>query len=411
MRLQGLLRRVRVAPALLMMLQPRVWMSAQSGGGVLYSDLATTLLAVEQEPARVAKEALFAELLERALRESPEELTLALSLASLQLSPNTRPLKLGMGNALILSALAEACGDPVSELTEELTRVGDLGILAESRLAGCRRDGVPSLTLACMHAALLELSTQSGKGSSGRKTEQLTELLRRSSPVEARYMVRSLLGKLRTGLGGRSLRAALGQAGAATVPDPSGELLACREAVATAKAAAEAAEAAAGAASASGEKKVAAKAAVGLRKAVRAVAAAEKKLLAMHGKRRRDAVALVNDVFNVQPCYHRLVGEMASVSVWRLAGGAVAGMPLTPMTAAPAASLDEVMARMGDASPFLAEMKYDGERCQLHLLSSPSPSPSHPLPKAAAPPGAGTRGTARIAAHPIIASSSRPPKK
>ena len=82
-----------------------------SGAGVHYGDLATTLLAVEQEPARVAKEALMAELLQRALRDSPDELKLALSLASLQLSPNTRPLKLGMGNGLIISALAKACGE------------------------------------------------------------------------------------------------------------------------------------------------------------------------------------------------------------------------------------------------------------------------------------------------------------
>lgn len=376
----------------MMLTQPHVWMSTHTGGHLLYSDLATTLLAVEQEPARIAKEALFAELLERALRTSPDELSLALSLTSLQLSPNTRPLKLGMGNALILAALADACGDPVSELSEELSRVGDLGILAEARLAaGPRDDGAAAaFTLAQMHAALFELSTQSGKGASGRKTEQLSELLRRSSPVEARYMVRSLLGKLRTGLGGRSLRAALGQAGAATVPDPSDELLASQQAVATAKAAAEEAEVAARAAEATGEKKAADKAAVGLRKAVRAVAAAQKKLLAMQGKRRRDAVARVNAVFHVQPCYHQLVGSIARQTVWSLSGGAVAGRPLTPMTAAPAASVEEVMARLGAEEagvPFLAEMKYDGERCQLHLLPPPPEAASMP-PAALASPAA-----------------------
>ena len=335
----------------------------------------------------MAKEGLVADLLERALRGSPEELKLALSLASLQLTPGMRPLKLGMGNKLIVNALAEACGDPVSELTDELTRVGDLGVLAESRLAARPRGAEVLLTLADVHAALIELSTQAGEGSTARKTEQLAELLRSSSPVEARYMVRSLLGKLRTGLGGRSLRAALGQAGAATVADPSEELRACEEAVVIAKAAAEEAAVAARAAEASGEKKLVDKAGVGLRKAVRAVAAAEKKLVAMRGKRRRDAVQRVNDVFNVQPCYHQLVNDLARQTVWELSGGAVAGIPLTPMTAAPAASLDEVMARMGEALPFLAEIKYDGERCQLHLL--PEPLQAAPPLAAAADEGEG----------------------
>jgi len=76
----------------------------------------------------------------------------------------------------------------------------------------------------------------------------------------------------------------------------------------------------------------------------------------------------VNEVFHVQPCYHELVNHMAAQTVWNLAGSAVAGMPLSPMTAAPAASLHEVMSRMGEAAPFLAEMKYDGERCQLHVV-------------------------------------------
>ena len=72
--------------------------------------------------------------------------------------------------------------------------------------------------------------------------------------------------------------------------DPSEELWACEEAVVIAKAAAEEAAVAARAAEASGEKKLVDKAGVGLRKAVRAVAAAEKKLVAMRGKRRREAV-------------------------------------------------------------------------------------------------------------------------
>ena len=80
MRLPSLLRG-HVSPAFVFLLHPHVWMSTRSGSGVLYRDLASTLLAVEQEPARVAKEGQ-ADPLERALRGSPEELKLALSLAS-----------------------------------------------------------------------------------------------------------------------------------------------------------------------------------------------------------------------------------------------------------------------------------------------------------------------------------------
>lgn len=264
---------------------PRVRMSS-----VPYLDLAETLQAVEHEPARVRKEALMAELLKHTLRQSSEELKLAVSLASLQLHPGERPVKLGMGNVLVVAALAEACGAPASELNEELNAVGDLGLVAEARIgAAMAASSTTPLTLASLHAALLSLEAQTGVGGATRKTTQLSALLQQSSPVEAKYVVRSIRGKLRTGLGDQSLRAALAQAAAAQVPDPSGDL----EAVVQARVAATAAVAATleeeRAARASGGAG-ADKAAKAARKAQRALAAAEKKVDRMQAQRRRDAV-------------------------------------------------------------------------------------------------------------------------
>ena len=88
-----------------------------------YAELAQVLQDVELEPLRLRKEALMAEMLRRAWTSSRQQLWLCISLASLQLRPAEPPLKLGMGNKLILSALAEACGTPADELKDHLTQL------------------------------------------------------------------------------------------------------------------------------------------------------------------------------------------------------------------------------------------------------------------------------------------------
>ena len=124
---------------------------------VRYAELAQTLDSIEQADARLAKEELMAKLLERACREAPSDMTLCVALTSLQLSPGMRPSKLGIGDALILSALSEASGTPVATLKAELTQVGDLGIVSVDNLGEPPAGGAP-LTLSEVHATLLALA-------------------------------------------------------------------------------------------------------------------------------------------------------------------------------------------------------------------------------------------------------------
>ena len=105
-----------------------------------------------------------------------------------------------------------------------------------------------------------------------------------------------------------------------------------------------------------------------LRKAKRKAAAAKKKADKERGVSRRRAVALVDEAFKVQPCYHQLVDALVTQGVWALDVKQRAGMPIQAMTANPALSIDDVLKRFCDAAAFLAEEKYDGERCQVHLI-------------------------------------------
>jgi ATP-dependent DNA ligase len=326
--------------------------------GLPYGELARTLDAVEAEPARLEKEALMASLLERAWGASADDLLGCVALTSQQLTPATRPLKLGVGDALVLDALARVCDGDADALKAELRQRGDLGALAAARREGAPPPAEP-LTLAEVRAAMLEIPADSGKGKGAneRKASLVAALLGRAPPLEAQYIVRSIRGKLRSGLGDRSLRAALAQAAAARSPDADPELAAAEAAAAEA-----AEEAAAVEAEAAADEKE-------LRKAKRKAAAAAKKAEKERGVSRRRAVALVDEAFKVQPCYHQLVEALVTQGVWALDVKERAGMPIQAMTANPALSIDDVLKRFGDAAAFLAEEKYDGERCQVHLIA------------------------------------------
>ena len=344
--------------------------------GMRLEALATTLRAVEAEAARLERVSLLTELLEDALRDAPEDLLSCLALTTMQLLPSARPLKLGVGESLVLQALESACGQPADQLKAALLSEGDIGALAERVLAenatasGAEaREGAP-LRVRDVHAQLLELTKISGSGAVQRKVDLLGEMLRRASPAEGLLIVRIVRGQLRSGLGAKGLRDALAAAASAVgAPEPA-VAAAEDEAVAAAARAsvAEAAEQAA-AAQPDTEKKEMAALGKAARAAKREAARARKAADALRSASRRRAAALVSDAYSVQPCYHALVSAVLEHGVWGLATAQMvrSGTPIQPMTASPVSSVEGATERL-PVFPILCEWKYDGERCQAHLL-------------------------------------------
>ena len=211
-------------------------------GGMLLGKLSSTLDAVESEPARLKRVALMAELFGKTMRDAPDELLPCLAIATMQLTPSTRPLKLGVGESLVLRALAVASNRSTSELKDGLQKGGDLGTLAAEALAQSRGpvhrgddlDGAShssgSLRIREVHERLIELGALSGQGSQDAKAEMLSSLLSRASPAEATLLVRAVRGKLRSGLGAKGIRDALAQAASSSASAEAGTLAAEAEA-------------------------------------------------------------------------------------------------------------------------------------------------------------------------------------
>lgn len=126
---------------------------------------------------------------------SPEEAKLTAYLLSGKIGPSFSSPELGMADKMAARAVANAYGVPLARVTNMAVRSGDMGEVAE-RLAAKRG---AALSVAGVFERLSEIAHASGAGTQKQKIDALTALLRRASALEAKYIVRTVLGKHRIG--------------------------------------------------------------------------------------------------------------------------------------------------------------------------------------------------------------------
>ncbi|VDO03889.1 unnamed protein product [Rodentolepis nana] len=148
---------------------------------------------------------------------SPKELPNCINLSINRLGPSYEGLELGIGESLLIKALTLTTGASNDRIKSELNRLGDLGAVAESVRSRQQTMFKPkSLTLQVVYDRLKEISLMVGNASQTKKVKLIQTLLVACRECEAKYLIRSLQGKLRIGLAEQSVLAALGQAVAMT---------------------------------------------------------------------------------------------------------------------------------------------------------------------------------------------------
>jgi DNA ligase 1 len=105
--------------------------------------------------------------------------------------------------------LAEAYGVSEHRMQQLLRTTGDLGTTAE-RIAGIR--GRRSMPILQVFKRLNEIACASGKGSQQQKCALLAQLLRGASSLEAKYIVRTIIGSHRIGVAEMTFLRALAKA-------------------------------------------------------------------------------------------------------------------------------------------------------------------------------------------------------
>lgn len=114
-----------------------------------------------------------------------------------------------VGGNLIWQALSLVSGASPEAMAAAYRRHGDLGGAAQDVLAGRSGSDTDTFTLAGAETAFRELMTRRGPA---QKIDLLVQVLRKLTPVEAKYFVKILAGELRIGLNDGLLEEALARA-------------------------------------------------------------------------------------------------------------------------------------------------------------------------------------------------------
>src|SRR5438309_1660433 len=131
-------------------------------------------------------------------KSSPDEIQPLTYLIQGRLVPFFEPVEIGLGEKLVIAAIAQAFGMANPEVAKLFGRVGDLGQVA-AQLAG--QTPSPSLPVTAVHIRLMEIALAAGAGSVEKKRSLFAALLKEADPASAKHLVRMALGRLRLGIG------------------------------------------------------------------------------------------------------------------------------------------------------------------------------------------------------------------
>src|SRR5215471_18511208 len=102
-----------------------------------------------------------------------------------------------VGGRILSEAMCLATGVAPESLGPRYARWGDAGDVAFEMFCEAKPDNEPALSLADTESLLTQLSATRGKKA---KTELLAKIFAKATPLEAKYLVKSLAGDLRIGL-------------------------------------------------------------------------------------------------------------------------------------------------------------------------------------------------------------------
>ncbi|MEK6952412.1 MAG: ATP-dependent DNA ligase [Nanoarchaeota archaeon] len=174
-----------------------------------YKKLVGVYDKLEKTTKRLEKRDIIAEI----LRECKEdELDKVVYLLQGRVFPQFDERKIGMSSRLILKVISKVSGETVNEIEKQWKKIGDLGevaaFLVQKKKQATLKSG-SKLTIHKVFGNLLKLSELEGEGTVGRKIDLVSELIANASPVEAKFIIRTVLEDLRVGVAEGVLRDAI----------------------------------------------------------------------------------------------------------------------------------------------------------------------------------------------------------
>ncbi len=175
-----------------------------------YKKLAELYESLSSTTKRLEKIKILSEFLKELDKNDREVLYLLLG----EIYPEYNEKKIGISSQLAIKAISKATGIEKEKVIKEWKTIGDLGKVAEKLTKNKKQSTLQShiLTTEKVLENLKKLPELEGKGTVDKKIALITELLTSSSPTEALYLVRTLIGDLRIGIQESTVREAMAHA-------------------------------------------------------------------------------------------------------------------------------------------------------------------------------------------------------
>jgi len=171
-----------------------------------YEVLVEVYARLEATTKRLEKTFILSEFL-----KSADDLDKVLLLVQGRLFPNWDQRELGMASRLLLKAISTATGASLEKIEAVWKTTGDLGNVAAELTTKKSQATLFSqpLTVQKVFENLRKISEMEGAGTVDRKVQLVAELMTSAKPNESKYIIRTILGELRVGLGEGTIRDAI----------------------------------------------------------------------------------------------------------------------------------------------------------------------------------------------------------
>jgi DNA ligase 1 len=173
-----------------------------------YSELANFYNDLESTTKRLEKTHIISEFLKKINKKDVSHLAY---LISGKVFPSWDERKLGVSSRLILKALEKSTGIQASKVERLWAKKGDLGLVSEEISSKSKQTTLQTINLTTkkVFENIRKLSSLEGTGTVDRKLGLISELLTSAEPLEAKYIVRTVLEDMRTGVATGTFRDAI----------------------------------------------------------------------------------------------------------------------------------------------------------------------------------------------------------
>ncbi len=173
-----------------------------------YIKLANILDKLESEDSYLEKTKIISDFLHEITDKEIEDIILLLQG---EVYASFEKKELGIGIELIKKSIATSTGYNLDDVKKKFKKVGDLGKLTKEFLSKKKQSTLFSgvLTVKKVLKNIRKLPEIVGEKSQDRKLNLISELLTIAKPIEGKYIIRTILGDLRIGIGHGRLKEAL----------------------------------------------------------------------------------------------------------------------------------------------------------------------------------------------------------